>query len=217
MIAVVLAAGAAPASPTVPVPPSDAAMTMGDCMTGRGPLHGQMKGRGTGMRGGCVPPGVTPATVPEPESPGAKLLVRFCAQCHHLPSPAMHSADEWPAVAARMIDRMEQYRISRRGMGRSLIQMPTAEARQAILAYLQRHALTPARPDALGPADAPGLSLFKTACSQCHALPEPRLHTSAEWPGIVERMRTNMKRMGKPVITDRERDAIVGYLSRPAR
>jgi len=189
-----------------------AAMMMGDCMTGHGPEPGGMKGRGHGPMGGCVPSGVEPATLPEPDSPGAKMFSRYCAQCHHLPSPATHSAEEWPAVAARMIDRMEQSHIMRRGMGRSLIQMPTAEERRAILVYLQRHALASAKTDALGPSNAPGLSQFTQTCSQCHALPDPRLHTASEWPGVVERMRANMKSMGKPEITDQERDAIVGYL-----
>lgn len=47
--------------------------------------------------------------------------------------------------------------------------------------------------------------------------PTPRLHTVNEWPGVVERMRKNMEIMGKPVITDQERDEIAGYLRRHSR
>ncbi|HXZ25784.1 MAG TPA: hypothetical protein VEI24_06140, partial [Nitrospiria bacterium] len=190
-------------------PPGAGAPTDGNCgMMGGGPMHGPRRG----MMGGCVPSGVAPEALPESDSRGAKMFVRYCAQCHHLPSPATHSAEEWPAAAERMINRMEQYRISRRGMGRIVVQLPTTEERQAIVAYLQRHALAPATTDALGSSDSPGLSQFKQTCSQCHALPDPRLHTATEWPGVVVRMRSNMKIMGKPEITDQERDAIVGYL-----
>jgi mono/diheme cytochrome c family protein len=203
LVAAALSAGVAAAESGAP--------TDGDCGSmGGGPMHGPMRG----MMGGCVPSGVVPESLPEPDSSGARLFVRYCAQCHHLPSPATHSAEDWPAVATRMVDRMEQYRISRRGMGRRVIQMPTAEEQQAILAYLQRHALPPARSDALGPPNTPGLSQFKQTCSQCHALPDPHLHTAAEWPGVVDRMRSNMNKMGKPGITDGERDAIVEYLGR---
>ena len=201
LISAVLAAGA----PTVEVDsPTD-----GNCgKMGAGPMRRPVRD----MTGGCVPSGVAPATLPAPNSPEAKLFARYCAQCHHLASPATHTAHEWPAVITRMIDRMESYRISRGRMGRTLIQMLTAEEQRAVLTYLQRHALTAARPDALGPSHDPGLSQFKQTCSQCHALPDPRLHTAADWPGVVERMRRNMKRMGRPEISDRERDAIVGYL-----
>lgn len=225
MIGVLLLTAALAADAVSPVPAEpDAApvvspvesITMGDCMSGRGSGPGGMKGHGHGMMGGCVPSGVTPSALPEPDSEGAKLFSHYCAQCHHLPSPATHSAEEWPAVVSRMIDRMEQYRISRRSMGRELIQMPTVEGQRTLLVYLQRHALTPAKSDALGPSDASGISQFKQTCSQCHALPDPRLHTAAEWPAVVERMRSNMKSMGRPEITGQERDAIVGYLGRQA-
>jgi cytochrome c5 len=203
--------GVAPAAPTTP-------MTRQGGMMGRGHMQGRMQE----MMNGRFPPGVKPETLPEPDTPGAKLFVRYCSQCHNLPSPSMHTAEEWPAITARMIDRMKRMAqmpgMMRRGMMRKMaVQTLTTEEEQAVLAYLQQHALKPARPETLGPSDAPGLSLFKKTCSRCHALPDPSLHTAAEWPGVAERMRTNMKTMGKPVITDQERDEIVGYLSRRAR
>ncbi|GIX28952.1 MAG: hypothetical protein KatS3mg123_2833 [Burkholderiales bacterium] len=54
-----------------------------------------------------LPPGPDPATLPEPRSEGARLLQRYCVQCHHLPSPAMHTAADWPAIVDRMVWRME--------------------------------------------------------------------------------------------------------------
>jgi mono/diheme cytochrome c family protein len=93
------------------------------------------------------------------------------------------------------------------------IRAPASEEQETILAYLQGHALWPANVEALGPPDTPGLALFRQTCSQCHALPDPTLHTADEWPVVVERMRRNMETMGKRVIADRERDQIVGYLA----
>lgn len=60
-----------------------------------GLLSGGMTGR-DGMRemmSGRLPPGITPDDLPEPESAGANVLVRYCAQCHHLPNPAMQTAE----------------------------------------------------------------------------------------------------------------------------
>ena len=100
-------------------------------------------------------------------------------------------------------------------MGRGMMDMqaPAAEEQKELLAYLQRNALRPASMETLGPPGTPGLALFQKTCSQCHALPDPGLHTADEWPGVVERMRKNMEIMGKPGITDQSRDEIAGYLS----
>ncbi len=53
------------------------------------------------------PEGFPPESLPDPRSTGAQLTVRFCTQCHALPSPAMHSALDWPGVARRMWVRIE--------------------------------------------------------------------------------------------------------------
>ena len=45
-----------------------------------------------------VPPGFTPAMLPEPRSRGAQLTQRYCVQCHNLANPAMHDAQRWPSV-----------------------------------------------------------------------------------------------------------------------
>ena len=34
---------------------------------------------------------------------------------------------------------------------------------------------------------------FAQACSQCHALPDPRQHTAGQWPGVVARMEQYMR------------------------
>ena len=48
---------------------------------------------------------------------------------------------------------------------------------------------------------AKGASLFKETCSQCHPLPDPKLHSAEEWPKVVEMMRNNMQAMGKKVMS----------------
>lgn len=183
----------------------------------------QMREMMQGMMSGRLPPGIKPGDLPEPASSGAKALVRYCIQCHNLPSPAMHSAEEWPAVEARMFSRMEMMAGMRGKMGGMMmretidIQAPSKEEEVTILAYLQQHALHPAPLEKPGTPDTPGFRLFRQTCSQCHALPDPRLHTAEEWFGVVDRMRKNMEIMGKPTITDQERERIVSYLNQNAR
>ncbi len=188
-------------------------------MMGWGMMHEpRMRAMMREMMSGRLPPSITPENRPDPNSPGATLLIRYCTQCHNLPAPAMHTAEEWPAVEARMFNRMAMMS-GMGGMGGMMrrrmmpIHAPAGEEQETILAYLQGHALRPANVETLGPSDTPGLALFRQTCSQCHALPDPVLHTADEWPAVVERMRRNMETMGKRVIEDRERDEIVGYLA----
>ena len=58
----------------------------------------------------------------------------------------------------------------------------------------------------------PGLDLFMQKCVICHAPPSPRAHTAAGWDAIVAKMRGLMNMMDVAPITDREADAIAGYL-----
>ncbi|MBI3606340.1 MAG: cytochrome c [Nitrospirae bacterium] len=191
-------------------------------MMGGGMMHDpRMRAMMQEMMSGRLPPGITPERLPDPNSPGATLLIRYCTQCHNLPAPAMHTAEEWPAVEARMFNRMAMMS-GMGGMGGMMrrrmmpIRAPAGEEQETILAYLQGHALRPANVEALGPPDTPGLALFRQTCSQCHALPDPTLHTADEWPVVVDRMRKNMRAMDRRVITDPERDEIVGFLATEA-
>jgi cytochrome c5 len=167
------------------------------------------------MMSGRLPPGIAPETLPESESLGARLLARYCTQCHNLPAPAMHTAEEWPAVEARMFNRMAMMwgRGGMMGWRMRVLRAPTDQEQDVMLDYLQEHALQPANAEALGPPDAPGLALFRRTCSQCHALPDPTLHTADEWPVVVDRMRKNMRVMGRRMITEQERDEIASYLA----
>ena len=162
-----------------------------------------------------LPPGTRPEDLSSPDSPGAKLLVRYCSRCHNLPSPAMHSAEEWPRIADRMFHRMSMMS-GMMGMMMN-VESPTPEEQQIIVAYLKAHALKSISPNALPSPETRGAALFRDLCSQCHSLPDPKLHTDEEWPGIVERMQANMRSMRKKALTENEKKEIVGYLARYAR
>jgi len=72
-------------------------------MMGQGGMKGMMKR----MMGDQLPPGIDAADLPDPQSRGARLMARYCTQCHDLPPPALHTSGEWPKVFARMDRRME--------------------------------------------------------------------------------------------------------------
>lgn len=176
----------------------------------------QMMGRGSGMRGmmqrmmpDMLPPGIEPEELPDRNSRGAKLLIRYCTSCHNLPSPAMHSAEEWPAIAERMFQRMDMMGGMRMMMSSKA---PAPEEQKSIVAYLKEHALASVSEEELKVPQSEGGRLFKQTCSQCHALPAPGLHTPQEWKQIVERMRGHVLTMNKYVITEQEKQNILEFL-----
>ena len=50
---------------------------------------------------------IDPARYPDVNAPAGESFRRACSQCHVLPDPRRHSAEEWPAVVARMQRNME--------------------------------------------------------------------------------------------------------------
>ncbi len=194
-------------------------------LSGMRPAMGGMMGGGTmmmdrtGMKemmkimmGAQLPPGINPENLPDPQSTGAQLLAQYCTQCHELPGPGMHTADEWPSVDDRMNRRMRMMS----GMMHD-IKAPADNELRTIVAYLQRHAQKPMDKTKYTDLNTPAGKSFEVMCSQCHALPDPKQHTSDEWQGVVGRMAQNMKTMGKP-IPDRETlETVVEYMQRHAR
>ena len=174
-----------------------------------------------------LPPNVEPRQLPEPATRGARLTVRYCVQCHNLASPAMHHAEKWPAVVARMLPRMQ----GQGNMGPLLRDMmagmetPNAEEQKIIVAYLQRHAQKRVEADALPEAGrSHAWASYTQACAQCHALPDPARHTRHEWPQVVARMERNMQWMNRVVGSRSDPrepqyrvEEIVEYLRRYAR
>jgi len=148
-----------------------------------------------------LPPTFELHQLPERRSRGARLVVRYCVQCHNLPNPAMHHAAKWPAIFERMVVRM-------RGKGNLAelmqdmmadVEAPSVDEAGALLAYLQKHAQRPLDPKKYPAVNRPEGQSFKLACQQCHVLPDPRRHTASEWPAVVERMEKNMKWMNRVV------------------
>ncbi len=146
--------------------------------------------------------GVNPDSLPDRNNPGARVLLQYCTQCHALPSPAAHGAQDWPFVARQMwlfIDQMQ---------GELGIRSPTTAERAQLLAYLQANALEVA---ASLPAGA-GKATFEATCSRCHVLPDPRRHSPVDWPTVVMRMERNMERFKVSGVSRGMAEQIVSYL-----
>ena len=148
-----------------------------------------------------LPPTFEASQLPEPRSRGAQLTLRYCVQCHNLANPAMHHAGKWPGVVERMVLRMQ----GRGNLGALMEEMmagvkaPSEEETGAIVAYLRKHAQTPLDPKRYPEVNRPSGEAFRLACNQCHALPDPKRHTAAEWRVVVARMRENMEWMNRVV------------------
>jgi len=80
-----------------------------------------MMGSGGMMGGGVRPPVGGGAT-----GSVSAVASEYCAACHALPQPTLHSADEWPLVLRRMEGYMQ-------AQGR---RVPSSEDERKILAYL---------------------------------------------------------------------------------
>ena len=148
--------------------------------------HGAMLAR-------ILPPAMQPRDLPEGESEGARLTVRYCVQCHHLVNPAMHTPERWKGIVDRMVWRMR----GNGNMGELMKEMmaqvkaPADAEVETLTRYLQRHAQASIEPQHPALKTRAG-EAFAIACSQCHALPDPRRHTAHEWPRVVERMKRHM-------------------------
>lgn len=148
-----------------------------------------------------LPPTFEAAQLPRPRSAGAKLVLRYCVQCHNLPNPAMHDAQRWPSVVERMVLRM-------RGQGNlgtlmsdlmAGVEAPSEREHRALLEYLKRYAQKPIDADRYPELATPAGESFRLACQQCHVLPDPKRYTAAQWPKVVARMQENMEWMNRVV------------------
>ena len=155
-----------------------------------------------------LPPTFELPQLPERTSRGARLLLRYCVQCHNLPNPAMHHAAKWPAVFERMAVRMR----GKGNLGELMHEMmagveaPTVGEASILLTYLRKHAQKPLDPKKYPEIFRPEGQSFKLACEQCHVLPDPRRHTASEWPAVVARMEKNMEWMNRVVSNRPEPD-----------
>jgi hypothetical protein len=150
-----------------------------------------------------LPPTFEARQLPEPRSPGARLTIQYCVQCHNLPNPAMHHAAKWRSIVERMVPRME----GKGNMGTLMADMmagvkaPNPEEVKIIVAYLRKHAQKPLDPKKYPEAFTPAGESFRLACNQCHVLPDPQRYTAKQWPAVVARMQENMEWMNRVVGT----------------
>lgn len=175
---------------------------------------------------GLPPSNFEAQDLPEPEARGAALLEAYCDQCHGIPAPQMHAAQEWPLLLRRMDMRSRTLRAHMGGphtselVGEVLLSgmartEPVSEADEdSLLAYLQRNALPVAGPDE--PADTPSGELFQRECGICHQLPSPEAHTAEEWGRVLARMQANMAMMDVPPLTDEDLQRLTRYLEERA-
>jgi len=154
------------------------------------------------------PPGLTPADLPDPQLEGAQALGQFCTACHNLPAPTFHAATDWPRVLRRMWLRME---LLPPGLS---VPVPSEQQRQAMVNYLISHAL---QVSGTALPEGAGRATFSRMCSRCHALPDPRQHSTADWPSVVLRMEQRMDQMKVDRPAQGQVSEIILYLQETSR
>ena len=77
----------------------------------------------------------------------------------------------------------------------------------------------PASAKPLSEADSAGAKLVLTYCVQCHAAPQPSLHTANDWANVTQRMHIRMEGgwQGIKSPTEQEMKTIVAYMQKHAR
>lgn len=136
-----------------------------------------------------MPPGMPLDQLPDANSSGANLLQTYCNQCHELPGPGRHTAEEWPSVFKHMVSLMEVNNKFGGLLGN--IKSPDADEQAQLLNYLRNNSLKPLSSKPIGL----GTTAFEHYCNDCHALPDPTQHTASEWSDVLKRMQRNMQVM----------------------
>jgi cytochrome c5 len=155
-----------------------------------------------------LPTGTAPADLPDRASDAAVAYTEYCGVCHGLPSPAAHSATDWPVVLRRMWLRTE-------GLPESYeVPVPESAERVLILNYVLGNALQVAE-TAL--PRGPGRDLFTATCRRCHELPDPSQHSEKDWAAVVMRMRQHMVQMLRESPPQSEVQDIILYLERASK
>ncbi|MDH5535843.1 MAG: hypothetical protein OEZ08_09795 [Betaproteobacteria bacterium] len=180
-----IAAVAIAAIAAAPAPADTPEIAKAKYLWSRSP-HGKMLER-------ILPPSIEPAELPEPRSEGARLAARYCVQCHYLPNPQMHTAAKWKPIVDRMVWRMRGHGNLGEVMKEMMVDVkaPTEAEVISLARYLEQHGQAELDPTHPGLKSEAG-QIYSIACSQCHALPDPRRHTALEWPRVVNRMKGHM-------------------------
>jgi len=155
-----------------------------------------------------IPFGVTANQLPDPQSKGAALFKSYCGQCHNLPSPRMHSKDDWPMRFEKMMDHAKLI------AGASPdIKIPVDKEKQEIVSYLEKNGFRglPATALLRGESQAFNVIWF---CSVCHAVPDPDQFPAKEWGNIVDRMNSYRKKQGREEMSHSDRKEVINFLAR---
>lgn len=161
-----------------------------------------------GVKRIVIPFGVAANQLPDPQSKGAALLVSYCGQCHNLPSPKMHSTDDWPLRFEKMMDHAMLMSGASRG-----VKVPAEKEKKEIVSYLEKNGFRglPANSPLRGEPDVVNVVWF---CSVCHAVPDPNQFPASEWAKIVDRMNSYRKMQGREEMSNADRKAIVDFLAK---
>lgn len=86
------------------------------------------------------------------------------------------------------------------GMGPGRMDPGMAGGKPGMHSDMMQRMMGNALPPGMDPALLPdpnsaGARLYQGVCTQCHYLPDPRLHTAAEWPSVLARMNMRMRMM----------------------
>ena len=182
---------------------------------GPAPNQAELRGLLAELMRAWVPPRREPAVLPNADSRGAKLMGRYCAQCHGLPDPGAYSADEWPRVMERMSLRIKT--LGNRRCHVLQLAVPTDQESGELLAYLRQSAFESLNAGPKVPLTGEGAMAYLNFCSQCHDPPHPRQHLASEWPKVVNRMQDYAYFIGRRTISDKENAAILEFLKSQAR
>lgn len=161
-----------------------------------------------GVKRIVIPFGVTANQLPDPQSKGATLFASYCGQCHNLPSPRMHSSEDWPMRFEKMMDHAALM------AGTSpKFKLPADNEKTEIVAYLGRSGFKGL------PADSPLRTEYQVFniiwfCSVCHAVPDPSQYPAKEWAKIVDRMNGFRKKQGRDEMSNADRKAVVNFLAK---
>jgi len=139
-----------------------------------------------------MPPGLTPEQLPDAGGQGALLMQNYCTQCHELPGPGRHTAEEWPQVLDRMLVIMDV--ADRFGGLLGNVKTLSSDESDQLRSYLVSHALKPLAQTPQKAGLGAGARAFENHCSACHALPDPAQY-DVDWSGLLKRMQRNMQVM----------------------
>jgi cytochrome c5 len=169
--------------------------------------------------------GVKPEDLPAPGSMQAKTYAKFCSQCHLLPDPKGNSAKGWEKLVERMDKKMRMMSHMRDGimgvmnriMGREMMEVMNAAEKSIIIEYLGENGLKTLDRTKFDSIDTPEYKTYEQACSTCHDLPDPSVHTESEWPKIVQKMKEKMGEMGVDLPSSEEERLLLKFLTENTR